>query len=136
MAKNYYAVKRGYDKTNDTEIENLIFEDWYQVKPLVIGYDNARYKGFDTKEEAETWLSVVDSVDAKREKKDTNKTDNNLEKSIAKHLSISATELDIEIAQTKALKEYMEFLKDKGYDYETCIGKITETVVRIASMVY
>lgn len=131
MAKNYYAIKRGYDKTNDTEIGNLILEDWYQVRPLVIGYDNARYKGFDTKEEAETWLSVVDSIDAKREKKDAkDKTD------LEKCLSISTAELDMEIAHTKLLKEYMESLKSKGYDYETCIGKITETVVRIASMVY
>lgn len=71
MAKNFYAVKRGYDKEADKKVYDLIFSDWSKAKPLVIGYDDARYKGFDTKEEAETWLSVVDKTDAEKRAKKT-----------------------------------------------------------------
>ena len=67
MAHNFYAVKRGFDKKQNKEITDLIAEDWYEVAPLIKGYNDARYKGFDTKEEAETWLSVVDKTDAEKE---------------------------------------------------------------------
>lgn len=71
MAKNFYAVKRGYDKEADKKVYDLIFSDWSKAKPLVIGYDDARYKGFDTEEEAKVWLSVVDKTDAEKRAKKT-----------------------------------------------------------------
>lgn len=69
MAKNFYAIKRGYDKNNNEEVTDIISSDWNIVKPLVIGYENARYKGFDTEKEAKTWLSVVDKTDAEKRAK-------------------------------------------------------------------
>lgn len=67
MAKfNFYAIKRGFNKDNGEEVSDLILTDWSEAKPLVIGYENARYKGFLTKGEAEIWLSMVDRVDAEK----------------------------------------------------------------------
>ena len=45
----YYAVKNG--RTTG------IFDNWKDVQKAVIGYSNANYKGFETKEEAEEWLN-------------------------------------------------------------------------------
>ena len=63
MAKNFYAVKRGFDKDEGKEVTDLIFTDWKEVDPLVRGYQNARYKGFESEDAAKTWLSVVDKLD-------------------------------------------------------------------------
>lgn len=63
MAKNFYAVKRGFDKDRGEEITDKIFTDWKDVSPLVKGYSQARYKGFETEDAAKTWLSVVDKLD-------------------------------------------------------------------------
>lgn len=45
----YYAVKNG--RTTG------IFDNWKDVQKAVIGYSNANYKGFETKEAAEEWLN-------------------------------------------------------------------------------
>ena len=45
----YYAVKNG--RTTG------IFDNWKDVQKAVIGYSNANYKGFETKEEAKEWLN-------------------------------------------------------------------------------
>lgn len=71
MAHNFYAVKRGFDKEKNQEVHDIIESDWYKVKPLVIKYENSRYKGFDTEEEAKAWLSVVDKTDAEKRAKKT-----------------------------------------------------------------
>lgn len=64
--KKFYAVKRGFDKEKGEKVTDLIFDNWQDVKPLVIGYDQARYKGFLTEVEAKTWLEEVDSIDAEK----------------------------------------------------------------------
>ncbi|WP_409022249.1 ribonuclease H family protein [Dellaglioa sp. P0083] len=48
MAKNFYAVYKGR-KTG-------IFTKWPDVAKLVNGYDGARYKGFETRDEAQNWM--------------------------------------------------------------------------------
>lgn len=45
----YYAVKTGR--------VTGIFDNWKDVQKAVIGYSNAAYKGFETKEDAEEWLN-------------------------------------------------------------------------------
>ena len=49
MSKKYYAVKKGK--------ETGIFEDWNYCKSLVQGFSGAVYKGFDTLEEANDYMS-------------------------------------------------------------------------------
>lgn len=48
-AKKFYAIKNGRKK-------NLIVNTWSECAKLVIGYPNAKFKGFDTKLEAEKFL--------------------------------------------------------------------------------
>lgn len=50
----FYAVKTGR--------ATGIFDNWKDVQKSVIGYSNASYKGFDTKEEAEEWLNKKATV--------------------------------------------------------------------------
>ncbi|MCG1009211.1 type II toxin-antitoxin system RnlA family toxin [Salinicoccus sp. ID82-1] len=49
MAKNFYAVKKGH-KTG-------IFDNWSEAQEATKGYPKAKYKGFDTLEEADTYMS-------------------------------------------------------------------------------
>ena len=130
MAKNFYAVKRGFDKKQNKEITDFITDDWYEVAPLVKGYDNARYKGFDTKEEAETWLSVVDRTDAERRAKDT------IDKA-KEEIGISDTDahtLADEYAEAldKLIKEY----KKLGWDKLATIGNLTYVIVNEVEKIY
>ena len=50
----FYAVKTG--RTTG------IFNNWKDVQKAVIGYSNASYKSFETKEEAEEWLNKKATV--------------------------------------------------------------------------
>ena len=122
MAKNYYAVKRGFDKENNKEIKDFIFDSWIDVKPLVIGYENARYKGFDTKEEAEVWLSVVDKKDAEKRSKDKV---NRIKEDIG-IVTISNDPISL------LALEY----KRAGYSREEAIAKIIEGSIEIINQVY
>lgn len=134
MAKNFYAVKRGFDKELNKEVSNLTFTDWNEVKPLVIGYDNARYKGFDTLEEAQVWLDVVDRSDAeKRSKKAVEK--------IKKDLSIDNDASDDKL--DKAYREYeratqnlVNELKKLNFSHLETIGYIVSGVPYEVSKVY
>lgn len=130
MAKNFYAVKRGFDKKQNKEITDIITDDWYEVAPLVKGYDNARYKGFDTKEEAETWLSVVDRTDAERRAKDT------IDKA-KEEIGISNTDThafadEYAEALNKLIKEY----KKLGWDRLATIGNLTSVIVNEVEEIY
>ena len=70
MAKNFYAVKRGFDQENNKEIHDQIFETWDETKKYVKNdYENPRYKGFMTKEEAIAWLESVDEQDQKNKER-------------------------------------------------------------------
>lgn len=109
MAKNFYAVKRGFDKEANKTVEDLVFTDWKDVKPLVVGYDDARYKGFETEEEAKVWLSVVDRTDAEKRSK---KTIDQAKKEIGIESNINSSVDDLEL--NLDIKE-IERLKEKGY---------------------
>lgn len=50
----FYAVKTGR--------ATGIFNNWKDVQKAVIGYSNASYKSFETKEEAEEWLNKKATV--------------------------------------------------------------------------
>lgn len=129
MAHNFYAVKRGFDKKQNKEITDLIAEDWYEVAPLVKGYDNARYKGFDTKEEAETWLSVVDKTDAERRAKET--IDKAKEEIIGDADTHTLADEYAEVLE-KLVKEY----KKLGWDQMTTIGNLTSVLVNKVDKIY
>lgn len=56
--KRYYAVKKGYSTGIFTSYEN--------VKKSIIGYSGSEYKGFATRQEAESYLGypkILDTVD-------------------------------------------------------------------------
>ncbi|MDK1732182.1 ribonuclease H family protein [Dellaglioa algida] len=67
MAKNFYAVYKGR-KTG-------IFTKWPDVAKLVNGFDGARYKGFETRDEAQNWMDdgapKPTSVNGKKSSKTT-----------------------------------------------------------------
>ena len=130
MAKNFYAVKRGFDKKQNKEITNIITDDWYEVAPLVKGYDNARYKGFDTKEEAETWLSVVDRTDAERRAKDT------IDKA-KEEIGISDTDAHtLADEYAEALNKLIREYKKLGWDKLATIGNLTSVIVKEVEKIY
>lgn len=57
MAKKFYAVRKG--RTTG------IFTDWMRCKASIDGFQGARYKGFETREEAENWMQGDDPCDGK-----------------------------------------------------------------------
>ena len=139
MAHNFYAVKRGFDKKQNKEITDLIAEDWYEVAPLVKGYSDARYKGFDTKEEAETWLAVVDKVDAeKRSKGKIEKLNKEIKKGVATPLDDEylAMQADIE----NAIRKYVVARHEAGISTRDMMNHIlhicTETSTRVVAEVF
>ena len=129
MAKNFYAVKRGYDKKQDIEVRDLIFTDWYEVAPLVKGYDNARYKGFDTEEEAETWLSVVDKSDAEKR---TKVTIDKMKEEITGNTDIHNLAEEYDEVLEKLIKEYRKF----GWNNLATIGNLTTVLVNKVNEIY
>lgn len=138
MAHNFYAVKRGFDKKQNKEITDLISNDWYEVAPLVKGYSDARYKGFDTKEEAETWLSVVDKTDAEKRAKSTidqAKKDIGIKSGLPRekaHEDVHAVTDEYADALTKLLKEY----KKAKWDLDATIGHLTRVLINETEQIY
>lgn len=139
MAHNFYAVKRGFDKKQNKEITDLIAEDWYEVAPLVKGYSDARYKGFDTKEEAETWLAVVDKVDAERRSKDKiEKLNNEIKKGVATPLDDKSLAMQADIEN--AIRKYVVTRHEAGISTRDMMNHIlhicTEASTRIVAEVF
>lgn len=138
MAHNFYAVKRGFNKKQNKEVTDLIVDDWYEAAPLIKGYSNARYKGFDTKEEAETWLSVVDKIDAERRAKSTidqAKKDIGIESELPLeevHSDVHAIADEYADALTKLLKEY----KNAKWSLDATIGHLTRVLIDEAEQIY
>ena len=129
MAKNFYAVKRGFDKEQNKPVTDIIESDWAKIKPLVIGYDEARYKGFDTEEEAKVWLSVVDRTDAEKRSKNTidkAKKELGIESNIN---SSGDLELNLDIKEIEALK-------DKGYSKYEVYYHLTKSLDGYLDKVY
>jgi len=52
MAKNFYAVRKG--------LVPGIYENWDEAKALVMGFSDAEYKGFMTRQEAEAYMNNSD----------------------------------------------------------------------------
>ena len=139
MAHNFYAVKRGFDKKQNKEITDLIAEDWYEVAPLVKGYSDARYKGFDTKEEAETWLAVVDKVDAEKRSKDKiEKLNKEIKKGVATPLDDESLTMQADIEN--AIRKYVVARHEAGISTSDMMNNIlhicTEASTRIVAEVF
>lgn len=68
MAKyNIYAVAHGFDPTTKTAVSGLKFYSWNECKPFVTGVEGARFKGFLTEAEADTWLAKETEVQTEKE---------------------------------------------------------------------
>jgi hypothetical protein len=138
VAHNFYAVKRGFDKKQNKEVTNLIVDDWYEAAPLIKGYSNARYKGYDTKEEAETWLSVVDKIDAERRAKsaiDQAKKDIGIKSELLleeTYEDVHAIADEYADAAIKLLKEY----KKRKWSLDATIGHLTRVLINEAEQIY
>jgi len=125
MAHSFYAVKRGFDKEQNCEVHDLIFTNWLDVKPLVNRYDNARYKGFDTKEEAKVWLEVVDKKDAeKRSKKEIEE--------IKKDIGIESKKND---SYKDQINEIVKELYETGFTKEEILYGFTDTVMKLLNQI-
>lgn len=134
MAKNFYAVKRGFDKKQNKEIMDLITNDWYEVAPLVKGYKDARYKGFDTKEEAETWLSVVDKTDAEKRAKNT--IDKAKEDIGIEWLEPEKNVYEIANDYVDTLKKLLKEYKKLNWTFNETVGYFTRVLIEQATKVY
>jgi len=129
MAKNYYAIKRGFDKKDNKKVTDLILDDWSVAGPLVKGYNDARYKGFDTKEEAEVWLSVVDKTDAeKRAKKELDK--------VKAEVGIDKDVNQITNDYIDMLDKLIEDYKKEGCTRISAIGNLTYVLVNEVDKIY
>ena len=125
MARNFYAVKHGFDKKNNKEVTDFITKDWYEAKPFVFGYDGARYKGFDTEEEARTWLEVVDRKDAERRSK------KEIEE-IKKDIGIESKKSD---AYKDHINEIVKELYETGFTKEEILYGFIDTVMKYLNQI-
>lgn len=57
MAKKVYAIKEGYDFDSDKRIENIIVNTWAECLKKVKGVKGAKYKSFESLEEANSYLN-------------------------------------------------------------------------------
>jgi len=56
MGKKVYAIKEGYDSKSNKKIENLIVSTWNECLEYVKGVKGAKYKSFESVEEAKAFL--------------------------------------------------------------------------------
>ena len=56
MAQKYYAIKEGFDKNKKQKIENALVYTWDECKRLVVGVKGAKYKSFESLDEAKEYL--------------------------------------------------------------------------------
>lgn len=56
MAKKVYAIKEGYDSKNNTKVEDIIVGTWSECLNYVKGVKGAKYKSFESLEEAKNFL--------------------------------------------------------------------------------
>lgn len=139
MAKNFYAVRRGVDPTSKKLVENIISESWNEIKKYVINVENARYKGFDTKEEAEAWLAIVDKADAvKRSKNKIEKLNKEIKKGIATPLDDESLTMQADIEN--AIRKYVVARHEAGISTRDMMNHIlhicTEASTRIVAEVF
>lgn len=62
MGKKVYAIREGYDFENDKIIENVIVDSWAECLKKVKGVKGAKYKSFETLEEANKYLEDANKL--------------------------------------------------------------------------
>ena len=55
----YYAVAIGMDKETGNIVTNKIYNSWEGARKYVIGVAGSKYKGFNTKKDAQKWIDGV-----------------------------------------------------------------------------
>lgn len=60
--KKYYAIKEGYDKEDGIDIVDTIVNTWGDCQRFVLGVKGAKYKSFETLEEAKKYLQNYEDV--------------------------------------------------------------------------
>lgn len=62
MAKKVYAIKEGFDVANNKKIENVIVDTWAECLKYVKGVKGAKYKSFESIDEANEFLYNTNDV--------------------------------------------------------------------------
>lgn len=62
MGKKVYAIREGYDFENNKIIENVIVDTWAECLKKVKGVKGAKYKSFETLEEANKYLEDANKL--------------------------------------------------------------------------
>ncbi|MGL4873951.1 MAG: viroplasmin family protein [Clostridium sp.] len=62
MAKKVYAIKEGFDSKNGVLVKNKIVATWAECLSYVKGVKGAKYKSFQSLEEAKTYLSDTNTL--------------------------------------------------------------------------
>lgn len=57
MAKKFYAIQSGFDAKNNKKIENTIVNTWDECLKYVKGVKGAKYKSFESMEDATAYLN-------------------------------------------------------------------------------
>ena len=56
MAKKVYAIKEGFDSTNNKKVENIVVNTWAECLKYVKGVKGAKYKSFESMVDANEFL--------------------------------------------------------------------------------
>lgn len=67
MAKKFFGVKYGINPTTKEEVRNQIFETWKETESVVRKVKGAQYKGFETREEAEVYITSENLLNNKKD---------------------------------------------------------------------
>lgn len=62
MAKKVYAIKEGFDSSQNQKVENKIVDTWNECLKYVKGVKGAKYKSFEDIDEAKKYLSDSNDV--------------------------------------------------------------------------
>lgn len=62
MGKKVYAIKEGYNSMKGEKVTNITVDSWSECEALIKGVKGAKYKSFNTKEEADKYLSEGDPI--------------------------------------------------------------------------
>ncbi|QAA34171.1 viroplasmin family protein [Clostridium manihotivorum] len=62
MGKKVYAIKEGFDFSKNEKVENIIVNTWDQCLKLVKGVKGAKYKSFESLEEARKFLDEQGNI--------------------------------------------------------------------------
>ncbi|GKU25689.1 ribonuclease H family protein [Clostridium folliculivorans] len=62
MGKKVYAIKEGFDSNKNEKVQDLIVNTWDQCLKLVKGVKGAKYKSFESIEEAQAFLKEQGNI--------------------------------------------------------------------------